>query len=160
MNRTLALLIGVTVLSPGSYVKSHAVDAGPPPERPRDERLSRLAKLWGTVRYVHPFLGYKDLGWDAPLIRAIPKVEAAKKLDGEPVRDRIRRLGRYIIASTPQVHTRDILDGLLGGYPRSKVTVTVLDRDRQERERSLIRSEQMYFRYRTERASHCTGARP
>lgn len=40
--------------------------------------LARLGKVWGTVHYVHPFLAYQDLDWDAPLFKAIPKVEAAK----------------------------------------------------------------------------------
>jgi C-terminal processing protease CtpA/Prc len=79
MNRTLVLLIGVLVSWPAPSVRSQAVDgAGPVPEKLRVERLARLGRLWGTVRYVHPFLGYKDLDWDAPLIKAIPKVEAAK----------------------------------------------------------------------------------
>src|SRR5262249_28778500 len=60
------------------------------------------------------------------------------KVDGEPVRERMRRLGRYIPASTPQAHTRMILSRLLGGSPGSRVTLTVRDRDGHERERLLI----------------------
>jgi C-terminal processing protease CtpA/Prc len=41
------------------------------------ERLTHLAKLWGTVRYLHPWLAYKEIDWDAALIQAIPRVRAA-----------------------------------------------------------------------------------
>ncbi|MFY0565803.1 S41 family peptidase [Archangium lansingense] len=44
----------------------------------REERLESLARLWGQVRYRHPALAYKNLDWDAALVAAIPKVEAAK----------------------------------------------------------------------------------
>lgn len=44
----------------------------------RTERLVRLGKVWGTVRYLHPYLGYKDIDWDAALVEALPKVESAK----------------------------------------------------------------------------------
>jgi C-terminal processing protease CtpA/Prc len=50
----------------------------PVPEKTRIERLARLGRAWGTVRYLHPFLAYRELDWDAPLVKAIPKVEAAK----------------------------------------------------------------------------------
>ncbi|HEY0558239.1 MAG TPA: hypothetical protein VGG20_28565, partial [Thermoanaerobaculia bacterium] len=42
------------------------------------ERLTHLAKLWGTVRYLHPYLAYKEIDWDAALIQAIPRVRAAR----------------------------------------------------------------------------------
>jgi C-terminal processing protease CtpA/Prc len=42
------------------------------------ERLTHLAKLWGAVRYLHPYLAYKEIDWDAALIQAIPKVRAAQ----------------------------------------------------------------------------------
>jgi hypothetical protein len=41
------------------------------------QRLSALCKVWGTIRYLHPFLAYKDIDWDAALVKALPKVEAA-----------------------------------------------------------------------------------
>src|SRR5262245_26339182 len=82
MNRSLALLIGVLVLWPAPCGEVQAGDDDRPvPEKLRVERLARLGRLWGTVRYLHPFLAYQDLDWDAPLIKAIPKVEAARTRD-------------------------------------------------------------------------------
>jgi C-terminal processing protease CtpA/Prc len=43
--------------------------------------LTHLAKLWGTVHYLHPYLAYKEIDWDAALVRAIPGVRAAKTPD-------------------------------------------------------------------------------
>jgi C-terminal processing protease CtpA/Prc len=42
------------------------------------DRLARVGKLWGTVRYLHPWVAYKDVDWDAALVAAIPKVREAK----------------------------------------------------------------------------------
>jgi C-terminal processing protease CtpA/Prc len=47
-------------------------------EEKRIERLSGLAKVWGTVKYFHPFLAYREIDWDKALIETIPKVNAAK----------------------------------------------------------------------------------
>ena len=45
------------------------------------ERLAALGKLWGTVKFFHPYLAYKDIDWDAALIKAIPLVKAARTPD-------------------------------------------------------------------------------
>ena len=42
------------------------------------ERLTQVGRLWGTVRYLHPYLLYRDIDWDAALVAALPRVEAAK----------------------------------------------------------------------------------
>ena len=36
------------------------------------ERLAALGKLWGAVKFFHPFLAYKDIDWDGALVKAIP----------------------------------------------------------------------------------------
>jgi C-terminal processing protease CtpA/Prc len=47
-------------------------------EDSRIERLVSLCKLWGAVKYFHPYLAYRDdIDWDAALVSAIPKVNAA-----------------------------------------------------------------------------------
>ena len=47
-------------------------------EKARIERLVGLAKLWGTVKYFHPYPAYRQIDWDKALIEAIPRVNAAK----------------------------------------------------------------------------------
>jgi hypothetical protein len=44
----------------------------------RVERLVGLCKLWGAVKYFHPYLAYRDdIDQDAALFAAIPKVSTA-----------------------------------------------------------------------------------
>jgi hypothetical protein len=82
MKRSLAFLVSVFVLCPAPCFTVQADDAGrSASEKLRVERLARLGKAWGTVRYVHPFLAYQELDWDAALVKAIPKVESAKTKD-------------------------------------------------------------------------------
>ena len=42
------------------------------------DRLVQVGRLWGTVRYLHPYLLYREIDWDAALVAALPRVEAAK----------------------------------------------------------------------------------
>jgi C-terminal processing protease CtpA/Prc len=41
------------------------------------DRLARAGRLWGAVRYLHPWLAYKPIDWDAALVQAVPKIQAA-----------------------------------------------------------------------------------
>src|SRR5262244_2750517 len=50
-------------------------------EKIRIERLAALGRLWGVINYFHPYLAYKEVDWDAALIAAIPKVNAAKSTE-------------------------------------------------------------------------------
>ena len=45
------------------------------------DRLMATAKLWVTVEYFHPYLAYRDIDWDQALVKAIPKIRAAKSTD-------------------------------------------------------------------------------
>ncbi len=53
-------------------------DDNPSPDQAGIERLAGLCKLWGAVKFFHPFLAYQDIDWDGALVAAIPKVRAAK----------------------------------------------------------------------------------
>jgi len=44
----------------------------------RVERLVGLAKVWGAVKFFHPYLAYREIDWDKALVETIPKVNAAK----------------------------------------------------------------------------------
>jgi len=50
----------------------------PVAEDARIAKLAGLAKVWGTVKYFHPFLAYREIDWDKALVETIPKVNAAK----------------------------------------------------------------------------------
>ncbi len=45
---------------------------------PALDRLVQVGRLWGMVRYLHPYLLYREIDWDAALVAALPRVEAAK----------------------------------------------------------------------------------
>jgi C-terminal processing protease CtpA/Prc len=70
-------------------------------------RLVSLCKVWGTVRYLHPYLAYKDIDWDAALIAALPKVEAAKDENEfrsavQAMLDRLGDPGTRVVRKAPQ----------------------------------------------------------
>lgn len=44
----------------------------------RVERIVGLAKVWGAVKFFHPFLAYREIDWDKALVETIPKVNAAQ----------------------------------------------------------------------------------
>ena len=52
------------------------------PETVRIDRLVSLCRVWGAVKYFHPALAYRDIDWDAALVRAIPRIRASSS-DGE-----------------------------------------------------------------------------
>jgi len=47
-------------------------------EDARVARLAGLAKVWGTVKYFHPYLASREIDWDRALIETIQKVNVAK----------------------------------------------------------------------------------
>jgi C-terminal processing protease CtpA/Prc len=50
---------------------------------PRVERLARLARLWGEVKYSHPWIYTRQVDWDAALLSALPRVRDAATPDAE-----------------------------------------------------------------------------
>ena len=52
---------------------------------PRVARLTRLARVWGDIRFKHPFIFDRSIDWDGALVNAIPKVSAALDEDAEAV---------------------------------------------------------------------------
>ena len=47
-------------------------------EETRVARLAGLAKVWGAVKYFHPYLAYREIDWDKALVETLPKVNSAK----------------------------------------------------------------------------------
>jgi C-terminal processing protease CtpA/Prc len=43
----------------------------------RTDRLTGLFRLWGAIKFFHPWLAYKAVDWDAALLAAIPHAENA-----------------------------------------------------------------------------------
>jgi len=73
--RSLSVSCLVFFLIAGQLVHSQSPDA----ETLRLDRLTSVAKLWAAVKFFHPYLAYRDdIDWDSALVKAIPKVNAAK----------------------------------------------------------------------------------
>src|SRR6187402_3085424 len=66
MRRAIRAAVALFLLSVPAFAADHI------------DRLVHLGKLWGTVRYLHPWVAYKDVDWDAALVAAIPRVREAK----------------------------------------------------------------------------------
>lgn len=43
----------------------------------RHQRVARGVRLWGSVRWQHPWLLTREVDWDAALVRALPRLAAA-----------------------------------------------------------------------------------
>jgi len=75
-HKPLALFLSIVIT--GSALGQTTQKAQPPSaEDARIARLVGLAKVWGTVKYFHPFLAYRNIDWDKALVETIPKVNAA-----------------------------------------------------------------------------------
>ena len=83
----LCLILSISTLAPvvmaqgtnsANSARSAAADGRSGAQELRIERLAALAKVWGTVKYFHPYLAYRDIDWDKALVEAIPRVNAAK----------------------------------------------------------------------------------
>jgi C-terminal processing protease CtpA/Prc len=71
----LSILLTLSLVSQTVHAQTAA---GSTAEDARIARLVGLAKVWGTVKYFHPFLAYRDIDWDKALVEAIPRVNSAK----------------------------------------------------------------------------------
>ena len=70
----------------------------------RVDRLASLAEVWASVKYFHPYLGYReDIDWDAALLAVIPKVRAANTREeyGEAVDALLAALGDPVTRIIP-----------------------------------------------------------
>lgn len=72
----LALALSLILITP-------ALAATPSPSPPSEQaqRLAELARIWGDIAFLHPYVWTRNVDWDAALIRALPKARAATNED-------------------------------------------------------------------------------
>ncbi|HEU0034573.1 MAG TPA: S41 family peptidase [Kofleriaceae bacterium] len=75
VRRRGVLVCAVAAIVLLASASSRSSRADPMPDR--SERVLGLARLWAKAKFFHPYLAYKPIDWDAALVAAIPKVEAA-----------------------------------------------------------------------------------
>jgi C-terminal processing protease CtpA/Prc len=81
----------------------------------RVERLVDLCKLWGAIKFFHPYLAYRDIDWDAALIKTLPKVSAAAS--STEFKSAIDYLLSFL--DDPATHTRNDPAGASKATPES-----------------------------------------
>src|SRR2546423_7712659 len=67
--------------APSARQQSAQGAQAPTAEARRVERLVALCKLWGAIKYFHPYLADRDVDWDAALVAALQKTDAARSAD-------------------------------------------------------------------------------
>jgi hypothetical protein len=103
----VSVLVGSSVGSCLAFQDSRATDT----QSARIDRLVALCKLWGTVKYFHPYLAYReDIDWDKALVEAVPKINAAQSTAAyadavqgmlDALRDPTTRVLRHSIVGPP-----------------------------------------------------------
>ena len=118
MRISLSLIV-ILFLSMVSLQAQTTTPANQTAEKARIERLVGLAKLWGTIKYFHPYPAYREIDWDKALIEAIPRAGSAKTpqeyeaavnsmlaaLGDKSTRAEIRREGSNTETPTPTTQT-------------------------------------------------------
>jgi len=104
----LVILIPVISFAAGNEPDSKA------PDSTRFERLAGLCRLWGAIKYFHPYLAYQNIDWDGALIKTIPRVNKAETPED------YKRAIEYLLSSLkdPNTFIRD--DSYV--TPRSKIS--------------------------------------
>jgi hypothetical protein len=70
VRRLGALAIGLLFASVPLAAHPQAVA---PAEATRLERLASAGRLWGSIRYFHPWLAYRPVNWDSAFVGAYPR---------------------------------------------------------------------------------------
>ena len=75
LRRILPLLVTLLLCLAAFPLAAAETPAAP---APHIERIAQAGRLWGFVRYLHPYLAYRDIDWDAALVQALPGIRDAK----------------------------------------------------------------------------------
>ena len=77
--KLLALFLSCLIFCQASQAQTQTpAPAATSAEDVRVARLAGLAKVWGAVKYFHPYLAYREIDWDKALVETLPKVNSAK----------------------------------------------------------------------------------
>lgn len=119
------------------------------------ERLAAVGRLWGAVKYFHPYLAYKDIDWDGALVKALPAIKAARTPDAyrqaisgllQALDDPATRVVMPAVATnaTPATTTEEpIYFRVLGDYVMVNAAAWAAAMASKEKERSAAAYPQM-----------------
>lgn len=74
MNRPIKVILLLCCLVPINVTNASAQENSIPESQ---QRLSSLCRLWGTLKYFHPYLAYRNIDWDSAFVAAVPLVCSA-----------------------------------------------------------------------------------
>ena len=74
------------------------------PDAGRVQRLASLIRLWGTIRFFHPYVASRPIDWDSAFIKAVPLAENAASRD-----DFVRAISG-MLATLDDLETRVLAD--------------------------------------------------
>src|SRR5687767_8991497 len=82
-HKLLALFLACLMFCQASHAQTQTVAQSQTPastsaEDVRVARLVGLAKVWGGVKYFHPYLASREIDWDKALVETLPKVNGAR----------------------------------------------------------------------------------
>lgn len=117
----------------GSTSVEAAEDGGPGPAM---ENAAALGRVWGTVKYVHPALAFREVDWDGALVEALPRATAAKTPDAlaDAVGVMLRRLDdplTRVEREAPEAPSKASGSKRPGPFSRWSGDVLVVDLDRR-----------------------------
>lgn len=69
----------------------------------RSQRLAGLCRVWGAIKYFHPYLAYRNIDWDSALTQTLPK--ALQATTAAEYRAAIELLLSYV--KDPNTHVLD-----------------------------------------------------
>ncbi|HEY2745910.1 MAG TPA: S41 family peptidase [Polyangia bacterium] len=73
--------IGIAVAAVACVLSSSLPSRGAAGPSDETRRLVEVCKLWGQVKFLHPYVWTHDVDWDAALVAALPKIRAAASED-------------------------------------------------------------------------------
>ena len=71
-------VVWAVALGAGAAGAAEKTPATPEQTEAALENAAALGRVWGTVKYVHPALAFREVDWDAALIEALPAATAAR----------------------------------------------------------------------------------
>eukprot|EP01120_Amphizonella_sp_Union-15-10_P008471 TRINITY_DN3052_c0_g1_i8.p1 TRINITY_DN3052_c0_g1~~TRINITY_DN3052_c0_g1_i8.p1 ORF type:complete len:1045 (+),score=208.08 TRINITY_DN3052_c0_g1_i8:58-3192(+) len=125
-------------------------DIAPPDPISQESRLVSLCNLWGVIKYVHPYLAYKDIDWDQALINAIPNL-CLENLSPSDFRETISTMlsvlkdpNTRVIDVTPPIRPKEIPKDLKSSTDLSEKSNTQIEQSGAQSQKNTVNHPQPF----------------
>jgi len=89
----------------------------------QNNRLAQAGKLWGYIKYYHPYLQYRDISWDSAFAATVPDILEAKN-EADYEKSIIKFLGVLKDPVTAVIHRHELTTAIK--YPTFEITDSVM----------------------------------